>query len=29
MRLFVRLRFPYVLGSNIAGEVVSVGVGAN
>ncbi len=29
LRLFVRLRFPYVLGSDIAGEVVSVGVRAN
>ncbi len=29
LRLFVRLRFPYVPGSDIAGEVVSVGVRAN
>ncbi|MGJ0510044.1 MAG: alcohol dehydrogenase catalytic domain-containing protein [Methylocystis sp.] len=29
LRLFVRLRFPYVLGSDFAGEVVSVGVRAN
>jgi hypothetical protein len=29
LRLFVRLRFSYVLGSDIAGEVVSVGVRAN
>ncbi len=29
LRLFVRLCFPYVPGSDIAGEVVSVGVRAN
>ncbi len=26
LRLFLRLRFPYVLGSDIAGEVVSTGI---